>query len=179
MAEETLLTCRSLLFIGIQHNWELSACVCPTERRPEPAAGTKHCLGGPFFCADLVTRGTAKSSFLGMGRREEKQRTSSSDCITRGRGEIAGRELFPWSSPLPGGAAGANKVPCGQIWAHGASTPELPEQPRCSRLWVSAVITSSCDFLIEVRDPKRYQATVAQTCCSQCELSYTPNFFKL
>lgn len=51
------------------HNWELSTCVCPTERRPEPAVGTKNCLGGPFFCADLVTHGTAKSSFLGMVRR--------------------------------------------------------------------------------------------------------------
>lgn len=68
MVEETLLTCRFVLLIGIQHKWELSTCVCPTESRPEPAVGTNNCLGGPFFCADLVTHRTAKSSFLGMGR---------------------------------------------------------------------------------------------------------------
>jgi len=69
MVKGTLLTHRFVLLIGIQHKWELSTCVCPTESRTEPAVGTHNRLGGPFFYADLVTHRTAKSSFLGMGRR--------------------------------------------------------------------------------------------------------------
>lgn len=71
MVEETLLTCRFALLIGIQHKWELSTSVCPTVRRPEPAVGTNNCLRGPYFRADLVTHRTAKSSFLGRGRKRE------------------------------------------------------------------------------------------------------------
>lgn len=94
MAEGTLLTCRFVLLIGIQHNWELSTCVCPTERRPEPTVGTKNCLGGPFFCADLVTQGTAKSSFLGMRRRGKTE-----DIIFRLYHPWKGRDIRERTSP--------------------------------------------------------------------------------
>lgn len=176
MVEKTLLTCRFVLLIGIQHKWELSTCVCPTESRPEPAVGTNNCLGGPFFCADLVTHRTAKSSFLGMGRTGELE-----DLIFRlyhpWKRRVSRERTLPMRFSSPCWSSWSKS---GSSWANVSSfclSSKLAEKSGCFRLWVNAVITSSRDFLIGVGDPSRYWTSVAQTCFSQSWLSCAPNLF--